>query len=65
MPDPKNPLTEQDFERLTEGLQAAQTAIAQAEMAERAGLDVAPLMERAKQSRDQLLKIKNIYFPGR
>jgi hypothetical protein len=60
-----NPLTDSDFQRIEEGLRMADSAIAQAEMAQRAGLDTREALKRAQQSKDQLLKIKQTYFPNR
>lgn len=58
-------LGEADLERIQSGLTQAEQALNIIEQAEQAGIDVSQQKERAKQSRDRLLRIKNTFFPGR
>lgn len=60
-----NVLSEDDLQRVQEGIQRAEQAEQIIELAEQAGLDVSQQKERAKRARDQLLRIKNTFFPGR
>lgn len=58
-------LTEQDLTRINSALTALEKADRVIDMATRAGIDVTMQRDRAKTSRDQLLRIKNSFFPGR
>lgn len=58
-------LNEDDLTKLQSAIQKAERAEQIAEMAEQAGLDVTQQKQRAKETRDQLLRIKNTFFPGR
>lgn len=60
-----SPLTEQDYQRLKNGLDANSLALQRADMAQRAGLDVTSTIATLQQQRDQIQKILNVYFPGR
>lgn len=58
-------LTEQDLSRINTALGQLQRAKEVIDMASRAGIDVSPFKDRAKTSEEQLLRIKNTFFPGR
>lgn len=58
-------LNEDDLQRIQTGIQQAEQAEAIIELAEQAGIDVSNQKERAKNARNQLLRIKNTFFPGR
>lgn len=58
-------LTEQNLQNINTGLEAAEQAERILELAKQAGMDVSQFEARAKQSRAQLLRIKNTFFPGR
>lgn len=62
---PTQPLNEEHYQKILAGIDAAEEAIRQAEMAERAGVDTTKQLATAKGQRDQLLKFKNVYFTGR
>ena len=61
---PPNPLTEQDLERITVGLDKAREAQELIDMAARAGIDVEEFRIRARESQEKLLRIKSTFFPG-
>jgi hypothetical protein len=65
MADLINPLNEAHYQQIQDGLEAARVGLIQAEMAQRAGLDVSADLARINASRDQLLKLKQVYFPNR
>lgn len=58
-------LNEDDLTRIQDGISKAEQAEQIIDMAEQAGIDVTQQKERAKKARDQLLRIKNTFFPGR
>lgn len=58
-------LTEQDLARINTALGSLEQADQVIDMATRAGIDVNTFKERAKTSKEQLLRIKNTFFPGR
>ena len=60
-----NPLTEDHLLKLNEGLEAVARGLRQAELASRAGIDVASQKRSLEESRDKILQIKQVYFPGR
>jgi hypothetical protein len=60
-----NPLSENHYQQIMAGLESADAAIRQAEMAQQAGLDVASKLKAAQDAKAQLLRLKNTYFPGR
>jgi hypothetical protein len=62
---PTEVLSEQDLARINTALGQLDRANQVIDMATQAGLDVNTFKERAKTSRDQLLRIKNTFFPGR
>jgi hypothetical protein len=62
--NPNSPLTQQHFEAIKAALDVLDNAQQQAELAQRAGIDVQAQMDTIKQQRAQLLQIKNTYFPG-
>lgn len=67
MPNGRRPevLTEEDLGRINTALEQLDVANEIIEQATQAGIDVNEFRERAKQSKDQLLRIKNTFFPGR
>lgn len=60
-----NPLGEGEYQRIMDGIASAEEAIRQAELAERAGIDVGTRLSTARQNRERLLKMKHTYFPNR
>lgn len=60
-----NPLSEQDYEGIKQQLETLSDLDEQLRRAAQAGIDVTAQKEQARQSRDQLLKLKQTYFPGR
>lgn len=56
---------EADLERINQGLERLDQARQILDLAKQAGLDVAEQEQRAKDSREQLLRLKNTFFPGR
>lgn len=59
-----NPLGPEHLDQLREGLRSAESAISIAEKAKQAGLPVDAALDKAVKTRDQLLRIKNTFFPG-
>lgn len=57
--------TEQDLQRINAALLQLDQANEVIEAATQAGIDVEQFRERAKANREQLLRIKNTFFPGR
>ncbi len=62
---PQDLFTEQDLQRINEALAQLDTAQEIIEMGKQAGLDVEQQEERAREQRNQLLRLKNTFFPGR
>lgn len=58
-------LGEGDLTRINGALSQLGQADELIAMAKQAGIDVSQFQDRAKQSREQLLRIKNTFFPGR
>lgn len=58
------PLVEQDLENINTRLDQLIVADDQIKLAEQAGMDVVQLKETARTQRNQLLRIKQTYFPG-
>jgi len=59
-----NPLNEQDLADIKNALKDLDDADQQAQTAMRAGIDVSEQIKQIKDKRAQLLKIKQVYFPG-
>lgn len=59
-----NPLTGADLARINDALQRAKAGLQQAELAQRAGLDVSAQTSQLQQTLQQLTAIKQVYFPG-
>lgn len=66
MPNPTipNPLTESHLTQIRRSLDIADQALAQIELAERAGVDVSAQKQSLLDSKQKLLQIKNVYFPN-
>lgn len=64
VPTPENPLTGADLARINAALAQAQVGLKQAELAQRAGLDVSGQTAQLQQTISQLTAIKQVYFPG-
>jgi hypothetical protein len=62
---PTHPLTEADYVQLRNGLDAANRAEQQIELARRAGFNVDKQAAQIAATKDQLIKTLNTYFPGR
>ena len=58
-------LGESDLARMNSAIQQLNQADELIAMAKQAGIDVSNFEPRAKQSREQLLRMKNTFFPGR
>lgn len=67
MATPKTPevLGEADLARINDALGKLSMAENVIDKATQAGLDVSTFKDRARTSKDQLLRIKNTFFPGR
>lgn len=61
---PTNPLGQADLAKINQGLAHVESGLAQAELAQRAGIDVSQQVTQLKQTQQQLLNIKQTYFPG-
>lgn len=59
-----NPLTLADLGKINDAISTAQVGLKQAEMAQRAGIDVTHHQTELKKSLDQLVALKQVYFPG-
>lgn len=58
------PLAEKDLQEINLNLDQLLAADEQIKLAERAGLNVEAQKETARTLRNQLLKVKQTYFPG-
>jgi hypothetical protein len=58
-------LTEEDLARINSALEQLKVADDLIGMAKNAGIDVSQFEPRAATSKQQLVKIKNVFFPGR
>lgn len=58
------PLTETDLADINANLERLQLAESEIKRAEAAGIDVSQFRKQTNESRAQLLKIKQSYFPG-
>jgi len=61
----EHPFTEQDLERIKASLAELEQAERLSELAQRAGLDVSVQAERVREAKAQLLRIRQVFFPGR
>jgi len=61
---PDSPLTAGHLNDIQNALRALDVAENRANLAARAGIDVSDHLTSIQSSRAQLLKIKNVYFPG-
>jgi hypothetical protein len=62
--NPNNPLTIQHLDQIKLALRALDQAESAAELAQAAGIEVTAQLQTIQDQRTQLLKIKNVYFPG-
>jgi hypothetical protein len=62
--NPNSPLHAGHLSDIKSALQALDAAQAQAELAQRAGIDTSAQMTQIADQRRQLLQIKQVYFPG-
>lgn len=60
-----SPLTEADLDDINRALVRLEDAASLIDKSQQAGIDVEPFRQRARERRDQLLKIKGAFFPGR
>lgn len=60
-----HPLTEQDYEAIVTGLKDLDEADRQADLAMRAGIDLADSKKQIADTRAKLMKLRQVYFPGR
>lgn len=60
-----NPLNEQHYQQIKDGLAQADEALRQIDLAKRAGLDVSAQEKQVAETKARLLSIKQVYFPGR
>lgn len=63
--NPVSPLTEKHYSDITDALSRLDSADKIIDMAKQAGIDVGNAGDVAAGHRQQLLKIKNTFFPGR
>ena len=59
-----NPLTEADLTKIDDALAAIAIGEKQIELARRAGFEVADKEKELAASKEKLLQIKQVYFPG-
>lgn len=59
-----SPLSEADLADINRALARLKDAEGLIAKAQQAGIDVEPFRERARESEDRLLKIKQSFFPG-
>ena len=64
MPDEVGPLTAEHLNQIRNALDVIAIAEQQVELAKRAGIDVALAEQQLRDSKDKLLRLKNVYFPG-
>lgn len=60
----EKPLTEQDLEQMNANLQTLADLDEQVRLAQLAGVDVSDQKARITETRQQILKMKQAYFPG-
>lgn len=60
-----SPLTEADYEGIKQQLETLSDLDEQLRLAAQAGVDVTAQKEQARQSREQLTRLKQTYFPNR
>ena len=65
MPDPENPLTEDDFDSIERALQLADQTEKGINKAIRAGVAVEGMLDDVRSQRQKLNQLKQTYFPGR
>lgn len=65
MANENEPLTEQDFTDLKDRLKALDEADQLIDKAIRGGVDMTEQRQRSKELRDQLLRLRQAFFPGR
>jgi len=58
-------LTDDHLQRINDNLAGLDKAREHMRLAKLAGLDVSAMEEAEKDARDKLLRIKQVYFPGR
>lgn len=64
MPNNDSPLNEQDLADLKTNLVELDKAEKLIDQASRAGIDVGPQLERARETRDKLMRMKQAFWPG-
>jgi hypothetical protein len=62
--NPNSPLTFEHLQQINNALKALDQAQAQAELGQSAGLDMTVQLTTIQTQRDQLRKLKQVYFPG-
>lgn len=60
----ESPLTERHLAELNQAIKALDEADRLLRMAVTAGLDVGDQVSRSKAAREQLVRIKSVFFPG-
>ena len=60
-----SPLTDADYEGIKGQLETLNELEEHLRQATQAGVDVTAQKEQARQSRDQLMRLKQTYFPGK
>jgi hypothetical protein len=65
MSTPAHPLTDADLADIKQRLADLAYVDAEIDRAARAGIDTGDQKRQAKELRDQLMKLKSAYFPGR
>jgi len=60
-----HPLTEAHYNEIQNALAEAQNGLNQVAKAKLAGIDLPDLEQEIKEHQAKLIRIKNVYFPGR
>lgn len=60
----KNPLTQEDLTRINDSIAQLNDVQEQIRLARQAGIDVSEEEQETIKQREQLLKLKQTYFPG-
>lgn len=62
---PQSPLTNQDLDNINAKLRELDAADALIQQSIRGGIDMADQLRKARELREQLMRLKQSFFPGR
>lgn len=62
---PASPLNEENLQQITQALETIRVGLEHVALAKSAGIDVKAQEDSLRASQAQLLRIKQVYFPGR